>query len=183
MTQRPAPEFSRVVPVKSLADGETVIDIEADADERAALARRFGLLALDSLTAKVGLTPVDAGLVRVHGALAAKVTQACVVTLKSVTTRVEGSFERLYGADTPEEEAGLITDTDTEESPPEPFTDGAVDVGEAVAEQLALELDPFPRAPGAAFDGFSSGSKSAGGDDTGDGGSFAVLARLKEKPK
>ncbi len=182
MTQRPAPEFSRVVPVESLADGETVIDIEADADERAALARRFGLLALDSLTAKVGLTPVDAGLVRVHGALAAKVTQACVVTLKSVTTRVEGSFERLYGADTPEEEAGLITDTDTEETP-EPFTDGAVDVGEAVAEQLALELDPFPRAPGAAFDGFSSGSKSAGGDDTGDGGSFAVLARLKEKPK
>ena len=182
MTQRPAPEFSRVVPVESLADGETVIDIEADADERAALARRFGLLALDSLTAKIGLTPVYAGLVRVHGALAAKVTQACVVTLKSVTTRVEGSFERLYGADTPEEEAGLITDTDTEETP-EPVTDGAVDVGEAVAEQLALELDPFPRAPGAAFDGFSSGSKSAAGDDTGDGGSFAVLARLKEKPK
>ncbi len=182
MTQRPAPEFSRVVPVESLEDGETVIDIEADADERAALARRFGLLALDSLTAKVGLTPVDVGLVRVHGALAAKVTQACVVTLKSVTTRVEGSFERLYGADTPEEEAGLITDTDTEESP-QPFTHGAVDVGEAVAEQLALELDHFPRAPEAAFDGFSSGSKSVGGDDTGDGGSFAVLARLKEKPK
>ena len=182
MTQRPVPEFSRVVPVESLDDGETVIDIEADADERAALARRFGLLALDSLTAKVGLTPVDVGLVRVHGALAAKVTQACVVTLESVTTRVEGSFERLYGADAPEEAAGSITDVDTEEFP-EPFTDGAVDVGEAVAEQLALELDPFPRAPGAAFDGFSSGSKSAGGDDTGDGGSFAALARLKEKPK
>ncbi len=182
MTQRPVPEFSRVVPVESLDDGETVIDIEADADERAALARRFGLLALDSLTAKVGLTPVDVGLVRVHGALAAKVTQACVVTLESVTTRVEGSFERLYGADTPEEAGDLITDADTEESP-EPFIHGAVDVGEAVAEQLALELDPFPRAPGAAFDGFSSGSKSVGEDDTGDAGPFAVLARLKEKPK
>ena len=182
MTQRPAPEFSRAVPVQSLEDSETVIDIEADADERAALARRFGLLALDSLTAKVGLTPADGGLVRVHGALAAEVTQACVITLEPVTARVEASFERLYGADAPEEEAGLIADADTEESP-EPFTDGAVDVGEAVAEQLALELDPFPRAPGAAFDGFSSGSKSAGGDDTGDGGSFAVLARLKEKPK
>ncbi len=182
MTQRPAPEFSLAVAVESLEDGETVIDIEADADERAALARRFGLLALDSLTAKVGLTPVDGGLVRVHGALAAEVTQACVVTLEPVTTRVEASFERLYGATAPEEAGGLITDADTEESP-EPFTDGAVDVGEAVAEHLALELDPFPRAPGAAFDGFSGRSKSVGGDDTGDAGPFAVLARLKEKPK
>lgn len=182
MTQRPAPEFSRAVSVESLEDGETVIDIEADADERAALARRFGLLALDSLTAKVGLTPVDGGLVRVHGALAAEVTQACVVTLEPVTTRIEASFERLYGAEPPEEAGGLITDADTEEAP-EPFTDGAVDVGEAVAEQLALELDPFPRAPGAAFDGLSSGSESGGDDDTGDAGPFAVLARLKEKPK
>ena len=182
MTQRPASEFSRAIAVESLEDGETVIDIEADADERAALARRFGLLALDSLTAKVGLTPVDAGLVRVHGTLAAEVTQACVVTLEPVTTRVEGSFERLYGADTPEEAGGLITDADTEESPL-PLADGAVDVGEAVAEQLALELDPFPRAPGAAFDGFSSGSKSVGGDDTGDAAPFTVLARLKKKPE
>ncbi len=182
MTQRPAPEFSRAVPVESLEDGETVIDIEADTDERAALARRFGLLALDSLTAKVGLTPVDAGLVRVHGALAAEVTQACVVTLKPVTTRVEASFERLYGADAPGEADGVITDADTKESP-EPFTDGTVDVGEAVAEQLALELDPFPRAPGVAFNGFSSASKSVGDDDTGDAGPFAVLARLKEKSK
>ena len=182
MTQRPAPEFSHVVAVESLEDGETVIDIEADADERAALARRFGLLALDSLTAKVGLTPVDGGLVRVHGTLAAKVTQACVVTLKPVMTGVEGSFERLYGAGAPEEAGGPITDADAEESP-EPFTHGAVDVGEAVAEQLALELDPFPRAPGAAFDGFSNGSKSVVDDDTGDAGPFAVLARLKEKPE
>ena len=182
MTQRPAPEFSHVVPVESLTDGETVIDIEADADERAALARRFGLLALDSLTAKVGLTSVDGGLVRVHGTLAAKVTQACVVTVEPVMTRVEGSFERLYGAGAPEEAGGPITDADAEESP-EPFTHGAVDVGEAVAEQLALELDPFPRAPGAAFDGFSNGSKSVGDDDTGDAGPFAVLARLKEKPE
>ncbi len=182
MTQHPAPEFSRTVPVKSLDDGETVIDIEADADERAALARRFGLLALDSLTAKVGLTPADGGLVRVHGALAAEVTQACVVTLEPVTARVEASFERLYGAGAPEEAAGLITEADTEE-PPEPFTDGAVDVGEAVAEQLALELDPFPRALEAAFDGFSNGSRSVGDDGTGDAGPFAVLARLKEKPK
>ena len=97
-------------------------------------------------------------------------------------TRVEGSFERLYGAGAPEEAGGPITDADAEESP-EPFTHGAVDVGEAVAEQLALELDPFPRAPGAAFDGFSTGSKSVGADDTGDAGPFALLARLKEKPE
>ncbi len=139
MTQRPAPEFSRAVPVESLEDGGTVIDIEADADERAALARRFGLLAVDSLTAKVGLTPVDVGRVRVHGALAAEVTQACVVTLEPVTTRVEASFERLYGADAPGEAGGLITDPDTGESPePLSHVDGAV--GEGFGRLLGVRV-------------------------------------------
>ncbi len=182
MTQNAAPEFSRTVSVESVEDGDVVIDIAADADERAALARRFGLLALDSLTARVDLTPVEAGMVRIHGVLAADVTQACVITLEPVTSRVEALFERLYGAAAGEEAGGLVTNADTED-PPEPFTDGAVDVGEAIAEQLALELDPFPRAPGAAFDGFSNASESVGDDDTGDAGPFAALARLKEKPK
>lgn len=65
------------------------------------------------------------------------------------------------------------------EDPPEPLTDGAVDAGEAIAEQLALELDPFPRAPGAVFKGFSSPRE---GDDR-SGGPFAALARLRAKPQ
>jgi hypothetical protein len=32
-----------------------------------------------------------------------------------------------------------------------PSENGVVDLGEAVAEQLALALDPYPRAPGAAM--------------------------------
>ena len=60
--------------------------------------------------------------------------------------------------------------------PPEPLTGGSVDIGKAVTEQLALELDPFPRAPGARFEGFV-GSRRESCDD--EGGPFAGLARLK----
>ena len=38
-----------------------------------------------------------------------------------------------------------------EEDPPDPIVGGIIDIGEAVAEHLALALEPFPRAPGAEF--------------------------------
>jgi len=176
------PEFSRTVSVESLDDGGTVIEIEAAAGERKALAGRFGLLGLDSLTAKVDLTPLEDGIVRLRGVLKARAIQACVVTLAPVPSLVEATFERLYGPGAAEEDAGALAVMEPED-PPEPIPGGAIDVGEAVAEQLALELDPFPRAAGAAFDGFSSGPRADGDKDRDSGGPFAVLAKLKEKPE
>jgi len=38
------------------------------------------------------------------------------------------------------------------DDPPDPVTDGLIDVGEAAIEHLALVIDPFPRAADARFD-------------------------------
>ena len=72
-----------------------------------------------------------------------------------------------------------VIEPDAEE-PPQPFVDGAIDIGEAVAEQLAIELDPGPRAPGAVFQGFSSESdddREAGGERR----PFTILKDLMDK--
>jgi hypothetical protein len=58
---------------------------------------------------------------------------------------------------------------------PEPLPADAIDLGEAVVQQLAVALDPYPRKPGAEIPAEYSGAA----DTDGRGGPFASLARLR----
>nr|MBA3897273.1 DUF177 domain-containing protein [Sphingomonadaceae bacterium] len=66
-------EFSRPVALDTIGDAPHEMAIEADAGERAALARRFGWLALDRLAARVTLIARAAG-VDAEGTVAAALT-------------------------------------------------------------------------------------------------------------
>lgn len=147
------PEFSRPVRVEKLPAKGQVVDVSATPDERAALAKRFAILDISHLSARLRLIPVGRGpLVRLVGQLSAEVSQACVVTLEPVAEKIEADFELVFGPPVEEDpEIGEIDLSFEAEGPPDPIVDGAIDVGEAVAESLALELNPFPRAPGAEF--------------------------------
>ena len=174
------PEFSRPVPVDGLGDGGTVVEIEAGAEERKALARRLGVLSVDRLDATLRLVRRrDGTCVRLVGDLRARMTQACVVTLKALSTDIKAAVDRLFGPDAPgaaEDEVMVSLD---DADPPEAIVDGVIDVGEVVAEQLSLEIDPFPRAAGAVFDGYSSAPAAAGGGAA--DGPFEALSGLKRK--
>jgi uncharacterized metal-binding protein YceD (DUF177 family) len=102
--------------------------------------------------------------VRLDASFEANVVQECVVTLDPVPNDVAESFTLFYG-EAPEGagEDGIV----------EPLQGETIDIGEAVAQQLSLALDPYPRAPGAALD-----LKLAGG--AGADGPFAALAKLKK---
>ncbi len=156
----PQPEFSRLVPVARLGEAgiwEITDEISAEPGERAALAQRFGLLSLDRLSATLRLERAGArNLVRIAGCLAAEVTQACVVTLEPVSARLERDFTLFYELDAAaaQGEAGGAREVMVEpeaEEPPEPVGPHGIDLGEAVAQQLAITLDPYPRAPRAAL--------------------------------
>lgn len=152
MTTTPTPEFSRVVRIDQIPAAGLKLNLEAGPDECAALARRFGLQAVESLSAHVVLKAVAGGaIIRLDGSLAAKVVQTCVVSLEPVPAEVAESFTMTYGAAEPEEDEVELSMDD--EDPPDPIVDGTVDAGEAVAEHLALALDPFPRKPGISFEG------------------------------
>lgn len=145
----PPPELSRPFTVARISgDGET-FQFEANGDERAALARRFDLIALPSLTAEGRIIPSDHGRrARVEGIVRAEVVQSCVVTLEPVPATVEDSFVRTYTSLSRDAEHETVVDLDSDD-PPELMAEGVIDVGEAVAETLGLALDPYPRAPGA----------------------------------
>ncbi len=168
-------EFSRPQVISSdMGAGEEArnFTIEADATERAALAQRFGLLGLDSLKAQGQVEVFARGRrARVTASLSADVVQACVVTLGPVAAHVEDSFVRAFdcdaGMDTGEAEFYLDS-----EDPPDPLPEAGIDLGEVVAEQLGLALDPYPRAPGAAAPAVEESPRET---------PFSALKRLKDR--
>lgn len=166
--------FSRPVPVHDVPAAGQPFRIEARPDEREALARDLDIVALDSLRAEGLLLPESAGRrVKLVGRLVARVVQTCVVTLEPVAADIDTAFERLFGLDASGEwddaqGAGEVFLDLSLELPPDPLPGGVADLGAAAAEQLALELDPYPRAQGAVFappaDSSAAESAAAGGE-------------------
>jgi uncharacterized metal-binding protein YceD (DUF177 family) len=141
----PAPEFSRIVSIARLGSDAAEHAIAAGESERAALARRFGLLALERLAATVRLTRI-AGGVRLEATLEAAVVQECVVTIEPFTSTVSDSFALVYRRGVEAGEGAMINVGEDED---EPLLGDEIDIGEAVAQQLSLALDPYPRSPAA----------------------------------
>lgn len=169
-----APEFSRAVRVDTLGEAPRQLEILAEEVERINLARRFGLLGLDRLAAELALSRRGSE-VAMDGTLHAHVSQACVATGERVDAEIEAPFDLRFRPPpslTGGEEIELATaELDVI------FYDGAsIDVGEAVAETLLLNLDPYPRAPGA-----EEALRRAGVKSEEEAGPFGALAGLKDK--
>ncbi len=137
-------EFSRLFDLGELTAGDVSFEVEATADERGAVARRLDLLQLEELVAKGTVTAGSGGVVRVRGALQARLRQRCVVTLEPVAAELDAEFDRLFlrGGSL----GGEVT-VDPEEEEPEPLLGDLLDLGELVTEELALAIDPYPRSP------------------------------------
>lgn len=176
----PPPEFPRPFDTEGLAGTPAVRRIEAKPEERAALARRLDLVGIAALAAELTLTRMAGGFVRVEGVLRATVTQTCVVTLDPFEATVEEDFTALFAPADRMPEGDLLADPDADL--PEPLDGTRIDLGELVAQQLSLALDPYPKAPGVTFDGVSAGEEEGAGPDAGEADAarnpFAALAKL-----
>jgi uncharacterized metal-binding protein YceD (DUF177 family) len=171
------PEFSRPVRLDTLGAEPRALAIEASEAERAALADRFGLVAIARLTAELALTRTGETAVA-QGRLQAAVTQSCVASAEPVEAEVDEPFRILF-APSPTTEGGEEEIELSEADCDVVFYEGArIDVGEAVAETLSLSLDPWPRAPGA-----EALLEQAGVKSEEQAGPFAALAALKDKLK
>ncbi len=172
-------EFSRPVRVDQLSARINRLNVVADGAERIRLAARFDLVELRSLEADVELRPLGrSGRVRVKGGLTAEVVQTCVVTLAPLEATVTEVLDLTFGpCEAAEDETGEVDLSWDRDDPPDPIIDGVIDIGEAVAEHLALALNPFPRAPDAEFE------PPAEREDAPDErvGPFAGLATLRRK--
>lgn len=159
MPHEPGPEFSLVVAASDVAPNGTEFRFEADAAELKALALRFGVLEVCRLAGRAKVRPYRKAGLTLEASFEAEVVQSCVVTLDPVHQTISEAFKcRYLPAHMIEPEMSEISDAreimvDAEdEDAPEPMIGSNIDVGEAVAEQLSLAIDPYPRKPEVVFD-------------------------------
>jgi uncharacterized metal-binding protein YceD (DUF177 family) len=165
------PEFSRRVGWERVREAPIDLHVEATAEERQALATRFDLLALDRLSADITFRRLDANRVRCQGRWRAELAQACVVTLEPVQQVMDEPFEVVFSRHMAADDE--VVEIDSEDlAEYEPLSGGEMDVGESIAQQLAVSLDPYPRLPGAAWQAGEQPTQEADSP-------FASLAKVR----
>ena len=172
-------ELSRRVGVDEVvADGGRTMTVHTDEQERAALARRFGLIGIEALMAEVRLWPTPIGALDVRLRLSAAVNQRCVVTLEPVAETLDEAFTVRFSRDAGADHGG--DDGARDEPLVEAWPGAELDVGELVAQHLALALNPYPRAPGATAR--EAVQVAGNGPDNGAKASpFAALQQIRDK--
>lgn len=166
-------EFSRTYDPRQLPGSE--VQIAADTAERAALAKRFDLVRIDRLEARIVLERADLGALA-NGTMDAAWVQSCAVSGEDlpITVRepIRLHFVPASPTGTPAEEIELAADELDEIV----YEGSLFDLGEALAQSLALAIDPYAVGPDA-----EEARRKAGLLDQASSGPFAALAALKQK--
>lgn len=166
--------YSHPVPVATL-HGDTYLKLAPTEAERAAIARDLGLAGLPALAFEGKVSHAQSGLVSVEGTLVATAQPQCVVTLEPFDQAIETPLavrfapEALVERMVKRAEENEVEDFEA----PDVIEDGIIDFGQLVTEFLALSLDPYPKKPGAVFQGV--------GEPEAPVSPFAALAALKPK--
>jgi hypothetical protein len=138
------PELHRPLPLDRIGGRELDVTVEANEEERAAIAGRLLVIGIPSLRCAFALTRVARGIIEARGHLQARVLRTCVVSLDEFEAGVDEKFSVRFVP------AGSESDDPDPESEDEvPYTGDLLDLGETAVEQLALALDPYPRKPDA----------------------------------
>jgi len=176
----PASPLKHPIRVEAIRPRGSEVVVRAEAEQLPAIAVQLGLVSVEALEGRYTLTR-NGERVKLDGRIAARLHQACVVTLEPFPVQLDvpvqldfapekdiAAFARRNDRDDAEIDIEVLLN---EEDPPEPIVDGVIDLGSVTLEFLALALDPYPRKPGVSFE------SSAG--DTGMETPFAALAKLK----
>ena len=171
-----APEFSRPVSLRQI-DARPVT-IEADEHERAALAQRFDIAGIERLVATLDLAR-DGAKVRISGTMDATIGQFCSVSGEEFRHSLEEDVALVFvpAAGHSGDGEEIEIELEREDLDEVEYEGDSVDVGEAVAQTLALSIDPYAEGPDA-----DAARERAGitGDDAPSGPLAEALAALKK---
>jgi uncharacterized metal-binding protein YceD (DUF177 family) len=168
--------ISRWLDVAALGPSGKDFNFRFDKKAISMLKERLSLVTLSDVMAVGRVWPMDKGAF-VEFRLTAHVEQSCVVTLEPVGTDVDERVSLHYTPATSERAEPSVIDVDDDDDPPEILVDDRIDVGAAMAEHLALALDPWPRKPDAEIPA-AFGEEIEARENP-----FAVLSQLKTEMK
>ena len=165
--------FAHRMKVEHVRDGERV-DLSADESERRSIAQRLGLGSLDRFEAHATLCRKGA-LVEADGRIQAALSQNCVVTGDPVPAHVDEPFSLIFMPEPEHSRSDEEVELGSADCDVVFYDAGIIDLGSAIADTLALSLDPYPRSAGA-----QAALKEAGILTEAEAGPFAALAQLKK---
>ncbi len=161
----------------SLAGDEIVIAPAPDDLER--IARWADVEAVEAFAAKIVLRKLSPTRFAFDAELKADIVQSCVVTLEPVRAHIERAFTReLFLSPSAQRVAPKVIDLDAapaDDDGTEEIAGLRYDLAAPLMEELALAIDPYPRAPGVAFEPPAEADQAAIHP-------FAVLKGLKNRP-
>jgi uncharacterized metal-binding protein YceD (DUF177 family) len=178
MSDQPLP-YTSFFELARLSERGVELSLLPDASERARIAAWLGALALPRLAATIRLARSDDDLYRYEAEFTAEVVQACVVTLEPVPSVHSGEVtrrDRVAAKPSRRPQRAVEIDLTDDEEAPEVLSSSLLDVAAPLLEELALMLDPYPRASGVAFEAPKDEPKAIESP-------FAVLAKLKVPPR
>ncbi len=165
-------EFSRLIDIRQI--NEVVQVLTASDEECAGLAKRFGIVSVKQLEAKITLAR-EGLVVLANGRLVADITQSCAISAEDFPVHIDEPialrFVPARDDATPDAEIELA-ENDLDEVT---YSGTQFDLGEEVAQGLAVAIDPYAEGPEA-----GAVRKKAGLLDEGSSGPFAALAALKK---
>lgn len=115
------------------------------------VADRLDLPELSALSADIEIRLAPGRKIEVAGTLRATLKQTCVVTLEPFDTSLDEPFLQVFTTDPAVAEAAVEDPLDDADWP-ELLEEDSLDLVEFAVQQLALSLDPYPRAPGVEFE-------------------------------
>lgn len=164
-----------MIKARPLPAGAVVI--EASEAERAALALRFGLGAVESLRAEVVLDAKPRAI-RATGRLKAAILQPCAISGEDFPVTIDEPVDLRFVEENQRPAAeGEEIELEADDCDEIAFTGEMFDLGEAVAQTLGLAIDPYAEGPDADAARATAGIVKEGEQD---GPLAALLAGLKK---
>lgn len=168
------PELSRQIDIRQ-SEGKHAL-IEASEAERVALAERFGIVSVDRLTADLVLHRKDR-IVEAAGTLVADIVQSCAVSAEDLPVHVDEKIAFRFVPEAQDHAPDEEIEIDASDCDEIEYAGTHFDLGEAVAQSLALAIDPFLTGPDA-----DRARRDAGISSPEDNSPFAALKGLGRKP-
>lgn len=168
------PPLERDFDLGRLSDAGEEIVFAPTGDDLVKLAQWADVASIERFSATIDLTRKSLGNFHYSATIEADLTQNCVVTLEPVVSHISMSFTRdLHLSRTTRSVPSAVEVlAPADDDGPEEIDSPHYDVAGPVLEEFSLAIDPYPRAPGVAFESPLPPVEEAENP-------FAVLKRLK----
>ena len=173
-------KFSYPVKIDELSQKEYKFSLDADASEREDIKAVLQVEGVDRFCADIFLKlNLREHLLRVWGTAEADLVLQSVISLNNFQKHYQADFELIFDTkatyrDIKEMDNGINSDI------PDVVLNGTINLADIALEQIALQMEDYPRAEGEVFDFSPYASAKDDERDANQENPFAVLAKLKK---